>query len=123
MGALRLARYLWAGLYSLVGLLFLPFFKRARVTRGVVLGEGAEWPGKLGWRYSAITLGHVVLSTREQISQETFEHELVHVRQYERWGPLFIPAYLVASLVALIKRRHYYKDNFFEAQARARSGA
>ena len=27
-------------------------------------------------------------------------HEAHHVRQYSAWGPLFIPAYLVASVVA-----------------------
>jgi hypothetical protein len=42
----------------------------------------------------AITLGHVVLATTESALKKTRSHERVHVRQYERWGPFFIPAYL-----------------------------
>ena len=44
-------------------------------------------------------------------------HEHVHVRQYERWGPLFIPAYLLSSLVQLLRGRNPYRENHFERQA------
>jgi hypothetical protein len=41
----------------------------------------------------------------------------VHVRQYERWGPLFVPAYLLSSLVELLRGRRPYRDNWFEREA------
>ena len=44
-------------------------------------------------------------------------HELVHVRQYERWGPLFVPAYLAASAWMLVSGRDPYYDNHFERAA------
>ena len=82
-----------------------------------MLCEGASWPRRLGWRYRAITFGHVVLCV-DKIDERTFEHELVHVRQYERWGPFFVPAYFVASAVARSRGGHAYRDNRFEAAAR-----
>ena len=48
----------------------------------------------------------------------TRAHERVHVRQYEWWGPLFVPAYLLAGLWALIHGGHPYFDNRFEREAR-----
>ena len=44
-------------------------------------------------------------------------HEQVHVRQYERWGLFFVPAYLVSSLWQLLRGRHIYRDNCFEREA------
>ncbi|MGD0463307.1 MAG: hypothetical protein ABSB74_12555 [Tepidisphaeraceae bacterium] len=66
---------------------------------------------------SAMTLGHVVLARNSELLLITRAHERVHVRQCERWGPLFIPAYLFASLWAWVTGRRPYKDNFFERQA------
>ena len=109
---------LWAGVWSLVGLALAPFFRRRFVSRGVLLCEGASWPRKLGWRYRAITFGHVVLAV-DELDPETMRHELVHVRQYERWGPLFVPVYLLAGLATGLRGRHPYRDNPFERAARA----
>lgn len=69
-----------------------------------------------------MALGHVVLMT-PLASEETLAHELVHVRQAERWGPLFLPAYLLAMLVARIVGADPYWDNPFEREARVRSRA
>lgn len=66
---------------------------------------------------SAMTFGHVVLARTPDLLLITRAHERVHVRQCERWGPLFIPAYLFASLWAWSTGRRPYKDNFFERQA------
>ena len=46
-------------------------------------------------------------------------HERVHVRQCERWGPLFIPAYLLASAVLWCQGRDFYEENPFEREAYA----
>lgn len=113
-----MAALLWAAPYSLIGLLLAPFFAQRRRRYGILLCEGAAWPRKLGWRYRAITLGHVVLSV-DRLDAGTIGHELAHVRQYEHWGPLMWPAYLAASLWALLSRGHAYRDNYFEARARA----
>ena len=110
-------RVLWAAPWSLVGVALGLTFDTRRRHRGVLLCERATWPRRLGWRYRAITFGHVVLCV-DDIDEPTFDHELVHVRQYERWGPLFIPAYLVSSLVAVLRGRHPYRDNTFELAAR-----
>ena len=110
-------RYLWAAPWSLLGAVLSVFFRRRAVVRGVLLAEGASWPRRLGWNYRAITFGHTILSV-DELDLETFDHELVHVRQYERWGPLFVPAYVLASVLAWLKGRHHYRDNPFEVSAR-----
>ncbi|HET7481614.1 MAG TPA: hypothetical protein VFK89_02010 [Actinomycetota bacterium] len=116
MPTFSLLRYLWAGIWSLVGVALAPTFDRRRVVDGVLLCEGARWPRRLGWRYRAITFGHVVLCV-DRIDRRVWTHELVHVRQYERWGPFFVPAYLVASLFAVADGGHLYRDNRFEIEA------
>lgn len=113
----RAGTYLWAAPASLVGLVFAPFFERRYVVRGALLVEGARWPGRLGWRYRAITFGHVILGI-DTLDRATLEHELRHVRQYERWGLLFFPAYALASLRARLAGGHFYRDNAFELAAR-----
>lgn len=88
------------------------------------------WGGGVGWllKHSpliggavAITFGHVVLGRSPAELSRCRDHELVHVSQYERWGPLFVPAYLACSLWMWTKGRHYYLDNPFEVQAFAES--
>jgi hypothetical protein len=65
----------------------------------------------------AMTLGHVVIGRSPAALDITREHEWVHVRQYERWGPLFIPAYLGWSLGLWLARRDAYLENPFEREA------
>lgn len=108
---------MWAAPWTLVGLLLGVTFRSHRWTRGVILFEGAGWPRRFGWRYRAITFGHVVLCV-DQIDEATLGHELVHVRQYERWGPAFVPAYLAASAMARLRGGSPYRDNHFELAAR-----
>jgi len=77
----------------------------------------------VGGPISAITLGHVVVGASQQDLDRTRIHERVHVRQYERWGPLFIPAYLLASAGIWLRGGHPYLDNPFEVEAYAVSDA
>jgi hypothetical protein len=116
-GLRALLVHVWAGPASLLGLLLAPFFTRRSVVGGVLLCEGASWPRRLGWRYRAITFGHVVLCV-DELDDETFRHESVHVAQYEKWGPLLIPLYLSASLREWVRGGHPYRDNPFEVEAR-----
>jgi uncharacterized protein (DUF2062 family) len=66
---------------------------------------------------AALTLGHVVVARDAQSLDATRAHERVHVRQCEIWGPLFVPAYLAASVTAALSVRHFYFDNAFEVEA------
>ena len=68
-------------------------------------------------RVSAMALGHVVLGRDAAALDGTRAHERVHVRQAERWGPLFVPAYLAASVVAWVRGGDPYADNVFEREA------
>lgn len=123
-------KYIWAFPTTAVGLLFLPsvcFGARMQVVRGVIELHG----GPVTWflRHctffkngaAAMTLGHVVLGISASALDSTRAHERVHVRQCERWGPLFIPAYFLASLYPLVRGRSAYWDNPFEVRARQQS--
>ena len=65
--------------------------------RGRASGAGPRTLGRLAQGPHALTLGHVVLGVSQAALDDTRAHERVHVAQYERWGPLFLPAYLAAS--------------------------
>jgi hypothetical protein len=43
---------------------------------------------------------------------------MVHVQQYERWGPLFVPTYLTLWFFLWCYGKRPYYDNPFERQAR-----
>jgi hypothetical protein len=62
-------------------------------------------------------LGHTILGQTGTGLDIARDHELVHVRQFERWGPLMGPAYLGCSLVLWIAGRRAYRDNPFEREA------
>jgi hypothetical protein len=126
----RLIAYAWAGPNSLVGLAVggAMMLLGARVARvaGVLEFAGGALGALIGasrvalpWR--AITLGHVILGIDQESLAESRAHERIHVRQYEQWGPLFLPAYLASSLWQLLCGRRCYRDNWFERQARAAS--
>ena len=66
---------------------------------------------------SALALGHVVLGQDADSLDNSRTHERVHVRQYEQWGVAFLPAYGLASLVALLRGGDPYRDNRFELEA------
>lgn len=126
--------YLWVFPTTAVGLLFLPATLlsggRARWVAGVLELHGGFTTFFLrrcaGWFLpggaAAMTLGHVVLGQDAQTLHRTRGHERVHVRQCERWGALFLPAYLLASLVLWIRRGDAYRDNPFEREAYERGG-
>jgi hypothetical protein len=71
---------------------------------------------------SAMTLGHVIIGRDARCLDSCRDHEQAHVRQVERWGPFFLPAYVGASAWAWARKRHYYLDNPFEIDARRVAG-
>jgi hypothetical protein len=107
-GGARLAAYLWAGPLTLAGLLVgLSTGVRPRARAGVLLFERARGPVAAYLRtrrFSACTLGHVIIALRD-VPPPLLAHELVHVRQGERLGPLLAPLYL-ALLVVYGYHRH-----------------
>ena len=58
----------------------------------------------------------------ERELEETRAHERVHVRQYEKWGPLFPLLYVASSVAALVRGREAHGGNVFERQAFRESG-
>ncbi len=122
----RILLYLWVAPWSVVGLFFgiIGLVTGGRVFRidGTVEFCGGILPwllrkAPISGGASAITLGHTVLGRTLEDLDRCRDHEQVHVRQYERWGPLFVPAYFIASLVAWSKGKDPYLDNPFEKEA------
>jgi hypothetical protein len=105
---------LWGAQLRLhLGILEVTLLPRTKVFTGHRPSRARRWP------FAAITLGHVVLASDAQQMQLLRAHERAHVAQYERWGPVFLLAYPLSSLVQLLRGRHPYFDNHFEVQARA----
>lgn len=120
-------RYVWAAPATLIGLvLALLALGRGRVAivdavveaHGPLLRWALTHLTPLCGGIAAITFGHVVLARDAESLEWTRSHERVHVRQYERWGVLFLPAYVAASAWALMRGGHVYFDNWFEREAR-----
>lgn len=129
MSGWKALAYLWAGPTTVVGLAAaiasLASGGRAKIVNGVLEVHGGfatfaltkltPLPGGA----AAMTLGHVVIGINEATLASTRSHERIHVRQCERWGPLFIPAYLGASAWLWLRKRDAYYDNPFEREAYA----
>src|SRR5947208_3186958 len=128
MSTARALIYLWAGPTTLLGLIVAAL---AALTRGrCEAREGilGVWGGFAKWflssrpvRAKAMALGHVVLALDRRELEAHWTHEREHVRQAEKWGLVFIPAYLLASVWASLRGRHYYTDNWFEKDANRKS--
>lgn len=119
-------KLVWASPYTLfglcVGILGLCTGGRAQRHQRVIefYGGGVKWfvtHLPLGEATLAITLGHTILGQSAETLDASRKHELVHVRQYERWGPFMGPAYLLASLYLWLVGRQAYRDNPFEREA------
>jgi hypothetical protein len=120
-------RYLWALPTTILGIvvaiLSLVSGGRARWHSGVLEVHGgfaSLFLRKLvpmAGGASAMTLGHVVIARDRECLDWTRTHERVHVRQCERWGPLFVPAYFCGALYARLRGGRAYRDNPFEREA------
>ena len=121
--------YVWASPTTLVGLLAgsLTVLSggRAQIRSGAIEFHGGFscWFLRRVARASAMTLGHVIIGGDAHCLERCRAHEQAHVRQAERWGIAFIPAYLLASLWSWARGDHYYLDNHFERDARKVSGS
>lgn len=110
-----------------MGVIFIPIALtgngRISLVGGVLelSGSGIAWFLKklvpLPGGALALTLGHIVLGRDSDALVRTRVHERVHVKQAERLGLLFVPAYLLTSLFLLLRGRDPYRDNPFEKEA------
>lgn len=128
----RIAAYVWtspnSALGLAIGIILLSFGARGRLVRGVVEVSGGLigrllQSRRVAFPYHAVTLGHVILATDSSAADACRAHEHVHVRQYERWGPFFLPAYFACSLWQLLRGGRCYRDNYFEREAFESSSA
>jgi hypothetical protein len=106
----------------MVGICCLPFSSNISIYRGTIGCYGRAVALLLrrvpiGGGARAMTLGHTILACDRLSFIETHPHELVHVRQYERWGVFFVPAYLLCGLWLWWTNQNPYLDNPFEIEA------
>ncbi|MEO1525567.1 MAG: hypothetical protein AAFX06_09020 [Planctomycetota bacterium] len=117
------AGYLWAAPNTLVAIgLGVLLGGRFRQVQGAieVHGPAIAWVLKnFPVPAAAMTMGHVIFGQTARDLERTRRHEHVHVRQYCRWGPFFIPAYLAASGYLSLRGRDGYRENPFEIEAYA----
>mgnify|MGYP005848994185 CR=1 FL=1 len=110
----------WGLPNTLLGLAFAGLsLTSVRYARGVLVAESTRGLARvfLSRRgYSAITLGRVMITT-VPLTPALWVHELTHLEQSERWGLLFLPAYLYWYF------RAGYHDNPFERAAVERAQA
>lgn len=125
-GRRSVLKYLWASPATAVGLVAALAARasgaRAAFADGVLEVAGGGIGRAIGClpralQFDAITLGHVVIATDKRTLAECRVHERVHVRQYERWGVLLFPLYVLSSVTQLLRGRDPYRHNYFERQA------
>jgi hypothetical protein len=129
---IRILRYLWAFPATAIGLPMVPIAWLSGGSVAVVRGALEIHGGLVGGLLrhlpfmgaaAAMTLGHVILGQNLECLEHSRDHEHVHVRQYERWGPFMLPIYLTASLVLYLRGYDPYLDNPFEREAYERTDA
>jgi hypothetical protein len=118
---LKILKYLWASPNTLLGLL-CGIGGKARLVDGVIEIHGPLARFVLNRMgpcrgAAAMTLGHVVIGQDQHCLDSSRSHERIHVRQYESFGPFFIPIYFWCSFHAWRTGRDHYRDNFFEVEA------
>ena len=111
--------FIWTLPNTVLGLLAGALtFQAPRVQEGALVFDRA--PRGLTWlllrmNRSAMTVGFVIVSARP-LTPTALAHERHHIRQYCRWGPLFIPVYLALAVP------YGYWRHPFEIAARRAAG-
>ncbi len=125
---LKIWRYTWPLPWTLLGLTAAVAVRllggQWRRTAGAVEAYGGALASVCrrlppACQFDAITLGHVIIGVDAPTLDAARDHEHVHLRQYERWGVLFVPVYLGASAWLWLRGGHPYRDNPFEREAYA----
>lgn len=123
-GLLKLILVIWVLPNTLIGLSIgivgLLTGGKAQIKEGCLEFYGGiveRWLEKLN--VFGMTLGHTILGQTSNGLRIVRKHEQVHVRQYERWGPMFLPAYLGCSAWLWLRGKDHYRLNPFEVEAYA----
>ena len=120
---MAVVRYLWASPVTAVGLLLALVAATSggsvRLRSGVVEASGGlvgRWlrGGRFYAGGAAMALGHVILARDAGCLDRSRPHELAHVRQFERWGPLLLPAYWLVAAWLWSRGYHPYLDHPME---------
>ena len=121
---LKLLRYIWVFPTTLIGLMVVGLTLITGGSVQIFSGAIEAWGGFAAWIFKrvirhgcAMTIGHVINGLDEYSVCRYRQHEHVHIEQYERWGPLFVPLYLASSVLAWVEGKHVYHDNVFEREA------
>jgi len=121
-------RFLWAAPATVIGLALVGVGLLTGASKPDAVDGAIEQSGGLLARIlrlmgsACITFGYVTLGRSPQDLNYYRRHERVHTRQYGTWGVFFFPAYLFASLIALIQGRSAWSGNWFEQEAIRESG-
>jgi hypothetical protein len=120
-------RYFWPLPYTIFGLMV--FLVPIRGSRSLLFHRGTV--GVIGPAVerllvrapvlggaAAMTFGHAILARDRETFFSTWNHERIHVDQYQKWGWLFVPMYLGVSVWLMLIRKDPYWDNPFEIEAR-----
>ena len=117
-------RYVWVLPATLIGLVAVGLTALSGGYVQIYAGAIEAWGGFAAWVFRravrhgcAMTIGHVIIGVDQYSIGRYRPHEHVHIQQYEKWGPLFIPLYLASSLLAWVGGKHIYHDNVFEREA------
>ncbi|HTG47241.1 MAG TPA: hypothetical protein VK646_06275 [Actinomycetota bacterium] len=93
--------FVWTSPNTVLGLVAGALtFQRPRVHEGLLVFDREPrglTAAMLRLDRAAMTVGFVVVSA-EPVEGTLLAHEREHVRQYCRWGPLFIPVYLLLAI-------------------------
>jgi hypothetical protein len=120
---MRSVGYLWTLPVTLIGLIFVILIAitggTVRVRGGVIEAQGGIAVrllrgGRIHSGGAAGTLGHVILARDAECLERSRDHERKHVRQFERWGPLLLPAYWIVAGWLWFRGLHPYLDHPFE---------
>jgi hypothetical protein len=118
-------KYLWPLPVTAAGLVLVGVVRLTGGSSRVIEGTVEAWGGFCSWIFeralarkaACMTIGHVILGLAEHHLTRMRRHEHVHVRQYEKWGALFVPLYLGSSFIAWMQGKNLYRDNIFEREA------
>lgn len=120
----RAAAYCWAAPLSIAGFLVAALSGgRPEIRDGVVVFRDAKGLSGAFLRlrgFRGTALGHVVIC-RGEPDESLMAHELLHVRQAERLGPLFGPVYL--GLLAVYGYARHPMERAARTAARRQLGA
>lgn len=113
----RTLGYVWAAPVTACGLVLAGLIRLSGGTvtrRGGVIEASGGVAGRFLRRGAAACLGHVILARDAECLERSREHEMFHVRQFERGGPLLLPAYWLTAAWLRLRGYDPYLDHPLE---------